>query len=176
MQLNDIQLSEHLLAALYANSLVVTDPVQLKENITATSEPKEIPAEKLQYLGKNNNRFAILVYYTDQLHLPDESFIFLSNVLKACQLNAADVAIVNLARQSITHDTLLQQLDPRIILDFTTADTMPGLPTATLLQPLKTDLYYYLQSPTLELLNQGGDSAKPQKKQLWEGLKQMLQL
>jgi hypothetical protein len=160
MHLNDISLSDQLLTALYAQTLVVTEPM--------------VPA-KIQFLGKNNHQFVILVNYPDQLHLPDESFNFLGTVLKACQLNAADVAIVNLAKQAVSIEILLQQLSPRIILDFTNASIMEGLP-ASLLQPMHTPNFQYLQSPSLEMLLQGGDAVKPQKKLLWEGLKQMLQL
>ena len=162
MHLNDISLSDQLLTALYAHTLVVTEPMA--------------PASSIQFLGKNNHRFVILVNYPDQLHLPDDSFNFLGTVLKACQLNAADVAIVNLPHQAVSIDELLQQLSPAIILDFTNPSVMEGLPAAGLLQPLRTPAYQYLQAPSLETLLQGGDAVKPQKKLLWEGLKQMLQL
>ena len=176
MHLNDIQLSDHLLTSLYAHTLVVTDPLPAEPAAREILAPAPAAVEKIQFLGKNNHRFVILVNYPDQLHLPDESFNFLSTVLKACQLNAADVAIVNLAPQNITTEQLLVQLSPNIILDFTASQAMAGLPAANLLEPLKTVQYQYLQCPSLETLIQGGDSVKPQKKQLWEGLKQMLQL
>lgn len=176
MHLNDIQLSDHLLTSLYAHTLVVTDPAPVSPEASEILPPAPIPAGKIQFLGKNNHRFVILVKYADQLHLPDESFNFLSTVLRACQLNAADVAIVNLAAQNITSDQLSAQLSPNIILDFAGGQAMAGLPAANLLEPLKTVQYQYLQCPSLETLIQGGDAVKPQKKQLWEGLKQMLQL
>ena len=176
MHLNDIQLSDHLLTSLYAHTLVVTDPLPAEPAAREILAPAPAAVEKIQFLGKNNHRFVILVNYPDQLHLPDESFNFLSTVLKACQLNAADVAIVNLAPQNITTEQLLVQLSPNIILDFTASQAMAGLPAANLLEPLKTVQYQYLQCPSLDTLVLGGDAVKPQKKQLWEGLKQMLQL
>ena len=176
MHLNEIQLSNHLLTTLYAHSLVVTDPVPASMGTLKPMEDAEIAVEKIQFLGKNKDSFVILVNYPDVPHLPDDCLNFLGTVLKACQLNVADVAIVNLARQNMTPALLLAQLSPNIILDFTPAQTMAGLPVTELLQPHKTGLFQYLQSPSLETLIQGGDAVKPQKKQLWEGLKQMLQL
>ncbi|ULQ54548.1 hypothetical protein [Flavihumibacter fluvii] len=177
MDLNDIPLSDHLITALYAHTLVLTEPGDAKKGPiqpVATDEKK--PAGNIQFLGKNNQNFVILVNYPDQLHLPDESFNFLGTVLKACQLNAADIAIVNLAHQDLSLQLILDQLSPKVILAFGTGHTLPGLPVAIQLVPAKTARFQYMQAPGLETLLQGGDAVKPQKKQLWEGLKQMLQL
>jgi hypothetical protein len=162
MHLNDIQLNSYLLNALFGDQLVRPGP--------ATEAPP------VQFLGKNLQRFVVLVNYSTDLHLPDESFQFLSTVLTACELNAGDIAIVNLAQQQVQLPHLLQQLNPLVILDCCGKQQIPGLPVTVLLQPFKTAAFQYMQVPPLNQLYNGGNAVKPQKKQLWEGLKMMLQL
>jgi hypothetical protein len=162
MDLNDIQLNHYLLTALFGNQLVHPGP------------GSEIPP--IQFLGKNLQRFVVLVNYATDLHLPDESFQFLSNVLKACDLNAGDIAIVNMANQQVLLPRLLQQLEPLVILDCCGKQQIDGLPVAITLQPFKTAAFQYMLVPSLSQLCNGGEAVKPQKKQLWEGLKLMLQL
>ncbi|MBZ5855663.1 hypothetical protein [Flavihumibacter profundi] len=176
MHLNEIRLSDQLLQALYANTLVESEYTP-NSKMPAQNKEQEVRVESpIQFLGKNNSQFVILVYYPDQLHLPDESFQFLGAVLKACQLNAADVAIVNLAMQSIKIEQLQEQLSPKIILGFGPGAVMAGMPVTNEFIPVEAGKYQYMQAPALEELTRPGEGSKSLKKQLWEGLKQMLHL
>lgn len=182
MSLNEITLNSQLLHGLYRQALVVTDqPADRPASRPArpvVAPPAAIePAQAtLQVLGNNNRRFVILVHYPNLPYLPDDSFQFLGSVLKACQLNAADVAILNLARQEVSLAAIQDQLQPLYLVAFGGQTRLEGWPEATDFTPQTIGSTQFLPAPALETLNQPGDAAKPLKKQLWEALKQMLQL
>ncbi|WP_290792906.1 hypothetical protein [Flavihumibacter sp. UBA7668] len=166
MSLNTIQLTGAQVANLYSSSLVLTGEE------TAVS-PVSTPAP-IQFLGKNSRRFVVLVQYPDAVHISDSAFEFLSSVLKACQLNAADIAIVNLAKQNPDLNQLSDELAPAVLLNFTTI-VPAGCPLD--LQQLTPTLFnriHYMTAPGLDQLNQSTEAVKPLKRQLWEGLKTML--
>lgn len=183
MELNQIKLSPELLQALYGRTLVLPEtdisdkPEPIKQPVIAQQEA-QIP--QIPFLGGNKQAFLVLVHYPDLPFLPDESYAFLGNVLKACQLNAADIAIVNSAKQSHSLNNLSAQLTPRIILAFSETARPVEWPALKLFTPTRykplsgTDDIQLLELPALEILNQPGDAAKPLKKQLWESLKTIL--
>ncbi|WP_052324127.1 hypothetical protein [Flavihumibacter sp. ZG627] len=168
MSINDIELSGELLQALYKDSLVITTPEK------RIAKEVKAPMPPLQYLGNNSKQFVILVNYPEQLHLPDESFTFLANLLKACQLNAADVAIVNLAKQDISLPELRSQLQPSVIVSFGDNSLNAELPSPTPLIAEKTNEFGYMLAPPIETLNQVSDTVKPLKKKLWDGILQLI--
>lgn len=182
MSLNDITLNSQLLQGLYRQALVVAGqpasrPSVASEKVERVTPEVKAPAQvPLQVLGNNNRRFVILVNYPDLPYLPDDSFQFLGSVLKACQLNAADVAILNLARQEVSLTAIYDQLHPLYLVAFGRQTGLEGWPGAPDFNPQTIGNTQLLQAPALETLNQPGDAAKPLKKQLWEALKQMLQL
>lgn len=179
MQLNEIRLTDELLQALYASSLVVTDHTRVKQPViqpVPALENKQPATEPIQFLGKNNRHFVILVNYPNQLHLPDDAFEFLSNVLKACQLNAADVAIVNQSTQLAGLPQIEAQLLPTYLVCFGNQALPAGLQPAAEFFPAQQGNLKYLLAPELEVLKPNTDAVKPLKRQLWEALKQMLQI
>lgn len=171
MQLNQIRLSTDLLQALYASTLVLPekqDPVNGK--------PAEKELVPVSFLGRNQRNFTVLVYYPEELYLPDDSLQFLGSVLKACQLTIADVAIVNLAKTPATMAEIRQQLSPAIIIAFGSKALAEGFPAGNLLTAGDAGDLRYMQGPELEVLSQPGDAVKPLKKLLWESLKHMLEM
>jgi hypothetical protein len=113
MSLNDLNLSATTLAYLYPNSLVtpgdtlpgipptaapipVANEVTLKKDLTSKTEKSD--AATWKYLGNNGKHIVIVVRSADAVHLPDEELSFLTNMLMACKLSLADVAIVNYER------------------------------------------------------------------------------
>ena len=179
MQLNEIRLSDELIQALYSSSLVLPDNTRVKPPVIIPEAAKEIEppvAKPIQFLGKNNRQFVILVSYPSQLHLPDNAFDFLSNVLKACQLNAADVAIVNQWGQTAGLQQIQQELKPGILVCFGKNALPRGLEPLNELEPGNQGALKCLLAPELETLMQNTEAVKPLKRQLWEGLKQMLQI
>jgi hypothetical protein len=108
MSLNDLKLSPSLLTSLYPSSLInpeATDVVPQSppaEPVIKDAGPKDagpepisIPDTKWKYLGNNQKNILVVVNYDNAVHLPDEELNFLTNMLTACKLSLADVAIVN---------------------------------------------------------------------------------
>lgn len=166
MSLNTIQLTGAQVADLFSSSLVLTGE---ETAVSLVSSPAAI-----QFLGKNSRRFVVLVKYPDAVHISDTAFEFLSAVLKACQLNAADIAIVNLAKQNPDLKQLCDELSPAVLLNFTSI-APAGCPLdLQQLTPTVFANFHYMTAPGLDQLNQPTESVKPLKRQLWEGLKTML--
>jgi anti-anti-sigma regulatory factor len=166
MSLNTLQLTGAQVADLFSSSLVLTGE---ETAVSQVSTPASI-----QFLGKNSRRFVVLVQYSDAVHISDAAFEFLGSVLKACQLNAADIAIVNLAKQNPDLKQLSEELSPAVLLNFTTivpAGCPSDLPQ---LSPTLFNTIHYMTAPALDQLNQPTEAVKPLKRQLWEGLKTML--
>jgi hypothetical protein len=102
MSLNDLKLSPSLLATLYPASLINSEPTAVVQQPNVAEpvkniepEPISIPETNWKYLGNNQKNILILVNYDNAVHLPDEELNFLTNMLTACKLSLADVAIVN---------------------------------------------------------------------------------
>jgi hypothetical protein len=95
MDLNHIELPFSTLTEMYHSSLVIPG------NDHANIQP-ELPqsdnniAVNDKFLGENKQHILMLVNYTHTVHLPDNELNFLINMLGACKLSLADVAIINL--------------------------------------------------------------------------------
>src|SRR4029078_6806696 len=86
MSLNKIQLKPRMLADLYANSLLETSTTTVPETA------------QLKYLGNNKKNIAVIVKHQSATYLPDDELSFLVNILSACKLSLADIAILNSSR------------------------------------------------------------------------------
>jgi hypothetical protein len=170
MSLNQIQLTNQQLTSLYANVLI--------ESTTTTSVPEFQPAkpgsQPVKYLGKNAKNILLLVNNTEAPYLPDNELSFLTNILSACKLSLADVAIVNLnALPENEIEAAIQPLEPKYILLFGLEPLSIGLPInfpQFQLQPFNKRTYLY--SPALQEL----DRNKDLKLNLWNSLKTMFGL
>jgi hypothetical protein len=162
MSLNNIQLKGSMLADLYKNSLVET------ASTIATQEPKQ-----LKYLGNNQKNIIVIVCHESVPFLPDQELSFLSNVLAACKLSIADIAIVN----SYTLDQSdLQNIinsGANKVLLFGVEPLAIGLPInfpAFQLQPFNNRTY--LHAPVLSQV----ENDKGLKARLWASLKAMFEI
>jgi hypothetical protein len=170
MSLNQIQLTNQQLTSLYADVLI--------ESTTATSVPEFQPVksefQQAKYLGKNAKNILLLVNNTEIPYLPDNELSFLTNILSACKLSLADVAIMNL--NSLPENEIeaaIQPLEPKHILLFGMEPLSIGLPInfpPFQLQPFNKRIY--LCSPTLQELEQN----KELKLRLWNSLKTLFGL
>ncbi|GAB2662794.1 hypothetical protein GCM10027036_15790 [Flavihumibacter cheonanensis] len=186
MSLNSIRLTQHQVADLYPESLVLTTDIastkSMAEDIPVIEEKSGgwekgpiQPELSIQFLGKNNRNLVILVFYPDTVHIAEASLEFLSSVLKACQLTLADVAIVNMARQNPGLEQLQNELAPLQMLCFGLPHPVSGLPAGLpVLAPQSIQDIKLMIAPSLEELNQQTEAVKPLKRLLWEGLKTML--
>lgn len=147
MSLNSIKLDPSLLSALFSSNLVLTEEPSPK--VSETNRPEDsvvtstVSLAPVQFLGRNGRKFVILVHYPNTVHIEEAAFEFVSSVLKACQLNAADVAIVNMANQTPDLQQLQQELQPSLILNFATPVLPAGLPSGLpILEPVQLEPFF----------------------------------
>lgn len=160
-------LPENVLHLLYRDSLYFSSHV--------TTSPIDLPVEPgLPSLGKNDRLTTLCVSFDEDVFLPERHLDFIAKMLGACKMNIDDVAIVNLKTQNVSYLDIHRQFHPQtmILFGLTTADIKLPLD----FPPLIIQAYNgcrYLQTPSLELLNQEASEAIPLKKQLWNCLKQL---
>jgi hypothetical protein len=160
MSLNNIQLVNQQLTELYSSVLV------------ETGTKKIAPAKaKLKYLGKNNQKILILVEEENLAFLTDDHLNFLTNILSACKLSLADIALVNV--QSMDEEDILgaiQELDSKKIISFGIEPLKMGLPAQfPVFQVQPIDSRTYVHAPGLNIL----ENDKAQKQELWKSLKKL---
>ncbi len=85
MGINDLQLSDEMIAALYPETLVGKDvrPRQKKSGETSITSAKLLT--RYPFLGKNLRSICFLVSYPDDEFIPGEQLIFLLKILQACK-------------------------------------------------------------------------------------------
>ncbi|RYZ27735.1 MAG: hypothetical protein EOO10_11820 [Chitinophagaceae bacterium] len=159
MSLNNISLPSQLLADLYKNVLVQG---------SASAVPVKVD---VAFLGKNEKNILIVVNKDDAPFLPDNELSFLTNVLSACQLGLADVAIVNwnkLKEKNV--EDIFEQLQSREVLLFNIDPSMFGLPEEVQSYSVnKMGSHQVVVAPSLSEIEKN----KEAKKQLWLALKQL---
>jgi hypothetical protein len=158
MSLNDIQLTPSLIADLYNDKLV-----EQKQNQTHKAKPG--------FLGKNEKKILIASIDQDAVYMSDKQLAFLTNVLDACKLSLADVAIVNW--QSVDEEarsSAINSLGAQTILLFGIEPEAIGLPVHfPAFQVQDFNKKTYLHAPLLAEI----ESDKDLKKQLWSSLKRI---
>ncbi|MGN6400028.1 MAG: hypothetical protein ACTHMD_06220 [Flavisolibacter sp.] len=163
MSLNQIQLTNQQLTNWYANVLI--------ESTTASPVPTQ---QTVKFLGKNTKHIVLLVSNDTAPFLPDDELSFLTNILSACKLSLADVAIVNL--HSIDKEeveALIEPLAPKHVLLFGITPLSIDLPInfpQFQLQAFNKRIYLY--SPDLKTL----ENNKELKLKLWNNLKTLFGL
>ena len=157
MSLNTIELKPQLIADLYPETLVASP---------GTSTPA---APRPRFLGKNEKKIMVIVAYEGMPFLPDPAFNFLTNILSACKLSIADIAIVNKTSMDPSLlPPLMEELEARHVLLFGAAPLTIGLPiNFPQFQLQQFNKRTYLYSPTLEEL----ENDKTIKMKLWNCLK-----
>lgn len=173
--LNKMDLPPYLIAQLYSQVLV--DDNSNKIAIAQEVEEKEVKSDinittkenAWTSLGNNQKNILISVDYRDVLHVPDAMFEFLTQLLKACRLGIADVALINRNNyDAVKHTAILDHFQSQIILLF-------GISTAAFGFPFNIPDYqvqHYtdqiiLQAPSLDILQ----NDRPAKSKLWTSLK-----
>ena len=165
MSLNNIQLNSQLLTTLYPDVLIETFP---------ETSPVPTTKEARKYLGNNNKNILVLVQNESVAFLEDAELNFLSNILAACKLSMADVAVVNLYNaKEKAYQQLTQELKSRSILLF-------GVEAETIDLPFKFPHFQlqqfgnhnFLAAPALRDIE--GD--KTLKTRLWNCLKNLFGL
>jgi len=161
MSLNDIQLKPNMLADLYNQTLVQT---------STTSVPE---SRQLKYLGNNQKNILVIVNHEKIPFLPDYELNFLANILAACKLSMADIAIINQQHCNENEIKKLIQLEAKTILLFGTEPLSIGLPiNFPPFQIQHFDKRTYLHAPSLSEI----ENDKGLKTKLWNALKALFQI
>lgn len=137
MSLDTIRLSKNARKILFAKSLVET--VQ-KEKLT------DIETEdRINSLGGNKKNILFIVTDSQNKFLPDEQMDLLSNLITACKLTMADIALINYYNLSFNYLQLSQNFQPKKILMFgieTSALRLPFTIPNFQIQPFQEQLYF----------------------------------
>ena len=166
-----------LLASLYKNKLVIPTESKPAAHATISQAPPVLASETRWYLGENKKQVTIVVNQSAVAFLTDEQFTLLTGVLKACKLNMADVAIVNLANSAKNFTQLHQTLNTRFLLLFDVATSAIDLPFSIPLYQLQSyNQCQILQATSLNNMLGEGTAAKDETMKLWNGLRKMFAL
>lgn len=150
-----------MLADLYNQTLLQT---------STTSVPE---SKQVKYLGNNQKSILVIVLHENIPFLPDYELNFLANILAACKLSMADIAIINQQHCSEHEIKNLIQLEAKTILLFGTEPMSIGLPiNFPPFQVQHFDKRTYLHAPPLTQI----ENDKGLKTKLWNALKALFQI
>jgi hypothetical protein len=168
------RLPPFILADWYKNDLVITGDatISVQKSIPPVKKRQPVVIKKL---GDHLQKVTILVNTSEAAFLPEEEFTLLSNILKACNLTMADVAVVNWNRTPAMFSEIKQQLGPKYLLLFRVSTAEIDLPfSIPLYQIQEYDQCKLIQSASLEQMLGDNDSSKLEKSKLWSALRKML--
>lgn len=122
MSIEHIQLTHTARQILFTKTLV--DVSKKGKSVDPSSK------DKINCLGGNEKNILFLVKDSQNKFLDDEEMNLLSNLITACKLTMADIALVNLANTPLTYQQLADNLQPKKILIFGISTVELGLPFA----------------------------------------------
>lgn len=168
---NNKTLSSFVIAKLYKDSLVLIE--DKNEEISG-----EINQDvNILYLGENKKNIAIFLYEEDAVHISDEGFQFLTSILNACNLNIADVAIINLKNQDLDINLINFQLNPTVCIVFgNIIKNILSENEIKLYSPTTINNTTWLHTIEFSMLQANSVNAKVEKSKLWVCLKQIFKI
>src|SRR5689334_11986180 len=173
-----IQLPEVVIAGLYKDALVITQPnpspkaLQQITNKKIKQEESPAPPIKKWFLGDNKKNVAILIKDNSAVHINDEWLATLSKLLSACKLTLEDVAIVNYAQQNQIFSSLKETLQPNVALMFDVTTQEIQLPfTIPHYQVQRHADCVFMTAPVVTLTAENKEPTRSEKRRLWEKLK-----
>ena len=175
MDINHIQLPAPTVVSLYASALVETGEITAKE-IPVTEKtvvPEPVKQGAFRSLGDNAKNILVVVNTSEAVHLPDQDLQFLTNMLTACKLSLADVAIVNINQQPASYKELINTYKSKIALLFAIEPAGFGLPMSFpfyQIQPFANCSFLYI--PSLNEI----EKDKIEKSKLWVSLRRLFNI
>lgn len=151
-------------------------PVAIKQSeapeVTEVDKTSEKPF--IRSLGGNARRVLVVVQKEKEAFLPDGELKFLTNILSACGLSIADIALVNLnAVENKSYGPLTEHFSSRQVLLFDVTPGQLGMPIN--FPPFQVQTFKeikYVHAPVLHLI----EADVAQKKSLWAALKNLFAL
>ena len=162
MSLDTIQLSKNTLQILFPKSLVEVAPAGRSVDSGIQN--------KIESLGGNKKNILIRASDSHNKFLPDEQMDLLSNLITACKLTMADIALVNYYNCSFNYIQLLEHFQSKKILMFgieTSALQLPFTIPHFQIQPFQEQLF--ITAPPFGQFSNNKDL----KKELWTCLQKL---
>jgi len=170
MSLNSIKFEPAEIASLYKNSLVDINSEQQELAQPTTG----LKTTEWKYLGENKKKTLVVVRNADAVHIPDKQLTFLTKLLAACNMNLADVAVLNFYdHKSSEFNELLNYFNPKAVLLFDVEPVGFGLPM--IFPQFQVQGYknvVFVSSPSLDTI----EPDKSLKGKLWVCLKKIFNL
>lgn len=177
MNFNQNQLPNFVLTNLYTNSLVIiNEQVEEKQSDTVSiNEP--LKQNPIAFLGENKKQIVLLVNEENAVFITDEQYSFMSNLLTACKLNMADVALINLYNINITYHQLQQQFTAKNVVLFNISTSQIQLPFSIPHYQLQDYAgCKFMVANSINDFMQTTQQAKLLKSKLWVCLKNMFNI
>ena len=170
MAFEDVILPDFVIADLYKNTLIES----VNESVSQTQSNIEIKTEKIRFLGDNKKNITVVVNDEKAVFIEEDKLQLLTNLLAACKLNNADVAIVNICNSNYKYKQVKAELQPTNLLLFGISAKTFELPLVFEEYKLKTyDNCQILIAKDLDFLIGTTNEVKMEKSKLWLCLKQM---
>ena len=175
MSFTKAKLPNFLLTDLYKNVLINSTK---KEETAIVEDKKKLPIRNsLEFLGENNKSIVIIVEDNEAVFIGDEKLQLLTNLLQACNLSLADVAIINIANKKLNYASIKEAVPFENLL-------MMGISIKPFELPLifsKNKVQQFNNTNLLITENLSkliGDTAevKTEKRALWNALKIMFNI
>lgn len=161
MDLNSVVLNKKFLASLYKNNLIYLNYVAAGDK------------EKIDFLGNNEKGIIFLVKDAANKFLDESQWKFFNDLLNACQLTVADVAVINFYHNPISYEEIKQQFNPSKLLIFGVDSSQIDLPfNIPGFQVQNYSEQTLMLCPALAEIQKD----KELKKQLWSGLQKIFNL
>lgn len=177
MEFDKNPLPNFVVADLYKKNLFVIDTIATP--IYAQNEPslQKEAIVKLNYLGENKRQICILLKDANAVHINEEDLIFLTNILAACKLNVADVAIINIQHQTVDFNLLKEELGCKFLILFNITTNTINLPF--MLPNYQVQVFNdcsIVIASSFQNMQGNTQEAKIEKSKLWISLKNMFSI
>ncbi|MEN9298382.1 MAG: hypothetical protein RLZZ429_695 [Bacteroidota bacterium] len=172
---HSIRLPDFVLPDLYKNHLVIVNEPSVDNKIAKKKAESDVKSP--EFLGNNLKKITILLVDHEAVFVNDQSLQFLSAILAACKLNLGDVAIVNLANNDLSYNTIKEWLSPKQMIIFDIDANEINMPfKLPFYQVQAYDQASILFAPSLSTMMGESREAKLEKSKLWLSLKNMFNL
>ncbi len=166
MNLNNIQLPASIYQSIFSNKLV-----DLRDRSAHINSKSKL---KIDYLGGNEKNIVFVTNNDQHKFLDDNQLKFLSNLISACNITMADIAVVNMNNnEEVNYAKLFGCLSCRKVLCFGVSSGEIDLPfTIPFYQVQTFEEVQYIFCPALDQLQDNPE----EKKLLWESLQKIFKI
>ncbi len=168
------KLPDFLIVDFYKNVLINNFNSELTK---ITPLNKEQNLKKIEFLGENKKNIVIVLEDKESVFISDEKLQLLTNLLQACNLSLADVAIINIANKNLNYSTIKNSIPFEFLLMMGINFKQFELPLAFSKNKVQqfNNAHLLITENLNDLL---GDTVeiKTEKRALWNALKMMFNI